>query len=95
MKTRRIYLDLFDQVDPPTAGDVLVSTRVAYLVRAARPVDSRLWDDRWNVEVVPLGDRDGRDARSAIAEAENVHRMGTYRRGERPRDFAARHGLDG
>lgn len=62
--TKRI-LDIYDPKDRPEEGMVLVEDDRNYRVVSIRPVDSRLWHDRWALEVrrmapgeeVPVGTR--------------------------------------
>lgn len=63
MKARRFYIDkvLADET-PIEAGDVLLAERVAYRVIDARPTESRIWANRWTVDVHPLGSYTSRNA---------------------------------
>lgn len=56
MKPRTMTIDHpLDMAVPVTAGDVLVSARTVYRVVASRPVESRLWGNRWSVTIVKVG----------------------------------------
>lgn len=46
----KFIFDIYDGQVPPV-GSVLVGPRNRHLVLSVRPVDSRLWHDRWSIEV--------------------------------------------
>lgn len=82
--------------DPPEVGDILVTARLVKVITDVRPVESRVWHDRWRIETRTLGPRDP----WPDAEVAEVMRVGgriiyttTYQRGEGPADVARAEGL--
>lgn len=71
----------------PDRGDVLATERAVYRVLDARPVESRIWGNRWALTCERIGDRRG-DARvpRALRGEAYVWYSTLYRRGERPQD---------
>lgn len=67
---------------PPEPGDVLVAARVAYRVTSVRPVESRVWPNRWALGVDRLGEHGGQPP--APAHGGRRWHTGRYRRGETP-----------
>lgn len=85
MRSRRLNLDLaLDDEDNPAVGDVLVSARCAYRVWEARPVDSRLWGNRWALTLRPLGPHHREPPEPAPGGRRWYSKP--YRRGEKPAD---------
>lgn len=88
MKQRSMTLDLaLDNEDPPSRGDYLTTARAAYRVVDVRPVESRVWPNRWHVELerLPYGDN---DHPPTVAEpGQRCHPTSRYARGETPADF--------
>lgn len=83
-------------------GDLYVTTRTVYRVLSTREVDSRLWHDRWRVELEFVAmNTPGVGILPAYVDESiarfgscHVHHMGSYERGEKPRDHARAHGYD-
>lgn len=82
-------------------GDLLLGPNVVHRVLAVRPVESRIWHDRWRLEVERVGRRQEILQELDRWRAESIERFGecvlvetgTYQRGETPHEYAARHGL--
>lgn len=90
----------FDRIDPdttlPEPGDVYVTARLVYLVTEVRPIESRIWHDRWRIELERIGPRDPwpRDQLAArLAVGATVHQVSTYEKGETPSTVARELGL--
>lgn len=86
-KPRRFNLDLaLDNPSNPIAGDVLVSTRAVYRITDVRPVDSRVWANRWKLTVQRIGDATNGEPNSWPTLGEGNRRWDSvpYRRGETP-----------
>lgn len=83
-------------------GDLYVTTRTVYRVLTVRPVESRKWHDRWALELEKVGERNApglewtRWAEDSTARfgSCSLHYVGSYERGETPRDFAAANGYE-
>lgn len=82
-------------------GDLLLGLSLVYRVTAVRPVESRLWHDRWMLTVERVGHRDGDLLDNLPAwKAESVElygscfvmETGAYQKGETPQDYARRVG---
>jgi hypothetical protein len=85
-KPRRFSLDLAaDEPRSPDRGDVLAGPRAAYRIIEARPVESRIWCNRWALTVERIGSRDDL-ARVPPEEYAYVWDSTPYRRGEGPSD---------
>ena len=88
-RTRRFTLDLaLDNERAPRPGDVLVSARTVRRITEARPVESRVWPNRWAIVYVDVGTatRHVPDERVELAEGCIVLTTSLYRRGEGPAD---------
>lgn len=86
MKSRRFSLDLaLDDDRPPQAGDVIVTARTVNRVTAARPVESRVWGNRWAVTVSRI-DSEGRFAAN-VEPGARCFTTTAYKRGETPAEF--------
>lgn len=91
---------IFDVMDPtgspPDVGDLLVSARLVKLVTDVRPVESRVWHDRWRVEARTLGPREPwpREAVEAALEpgARVIHTK-LHEKGVSPAQLARQLGL--
>lgn len=81
VKSRRFTFDVFDGV-APVRGAVLLSARVAYRIIESRPVDSRLWRDRWSIQVRRLAHDE------PITDEYPVMNFVPYAKGEGPSDVA-------
>jgi hypothetical protein len=94
---RRMSLDLeLDNHRAPQAGDIILGSRVAYRVTGARPVESRIWPNRWALTCRRLGPAWPPPARCPhpLDDGCLVHVTRTYRRGETPADhFGATAGV--
>ena len=101
MKPRTFTLDMaLDDHRGYNAGDYLFTARTAYEILDARPVDSKMWDNRWKVTARKIGTRsdiystlqwvdvcaDGQWERRTL-DGIGIRESLTYRRGETPRDF--------
>lgn len=77
-----------DDHEPPGHDDVLVSVQAVYRVIEVRPVESRLWPNRWHLTVVRVGDAlDGAPV-TPTGPGPSGRLFGTrrYRQGEGPAD---------
>lgn len=88
-QTRRMTLDLaLNNHHPPVLGDLLTTERAAYVITDIRPVESRVWGNRWKIELRRLPH--GSNSRPPLTVGEQrVHPTSTYARGERPADYFA------
>lgn len=77
---RDVNYDLPPGEDPPAPGDLIRSTRNRYRVLDVRPVESRVWSNRWKLTLENLGRHE--DA----PWAEGEHSFRRYRPGEGPED---------
>ena len=87
MRRRSMTLDLaLDNEDPPTAGDYLTSYAAAYRIVDVRPVESRVWPNRWRVDLerLPHGNNLGQPT---TEPGQRVHRTSRYRPGETASQF--------
>lgn len=89
MKPRSCSFDMaLDDERPPLPGDLIAGRNVVYAVSECRPVESKVWANRWRVTAVRIGTR----AQVVPAIAEHVidgarwFNMGSYRKGQRPAD---------
>jgi hypothetical protein len=48
-------LDYFDDSHRAEPGDLVTTDRLCYRVLAVRPVESRIWNDRWALTLERLG----------------------------------------
>lgn len=90
MKRRSFTLDQALENDrAPLVGDVIVSARTVRRVVDVRPVESRVWPNRWRLTVDYIGKAtNGRpDEPVAIEEGRQVITTSLYRRGEGPVEF--------
>lgn len=82
-----------DDTRAPCAGDLLVTARLVYRVTFVRPVDSRVWDNRWALTVTRLGARTGpgvwAEANAGTPEGARCWHSARYARGETPQSFYA------
>lgn len=86
----RVTLDLpLDDDRPPERGDLIVSARLVYVVLDARPVDSRVWENRWHVDLRRHGPSSG--PWPSVELGARCFRTQRYEKGETPREFFARH----
>lgn len=90
----------FDRIDERTAlpepGDVYVTARLVYLVTEVRPIESKVWHDRWRISLERVGPRDPWPTDQLAARLElgaTVHHVSTYAKGEGPADTASELGL--
>lgn len=81
VKARELYYDILDDRQPPVPGDFLQGVRARYEVTEVRPVDSRVWWNRWLLTVVRV------PSQSEPSFGRRVHPFRRYRRGEGPEDF--------
>ena len=94
MKARRFSLDLaLDDDRPPIAGDTVVTARTVNRVVEARPVESRVWGNRWKVTLHRTGERTLEDRRlcrvPATEDGARCFVTVLYRPGETPERFFA------
>lgn len=94
----RLTLDLLEEgQDPPQVGDLIISARLVRIITDVRPVESRVWHDRWQLELRTLGPRHPYPAEAvaaAVPEGAKVIEVGPYyRRGEGPADRSRERGL--
>lgn len=81
-------LDCAPGSPPPQVGDVLVKPRKKYRITEVRPIESRVWPNRWKVTMVESGLSGGH-----ICWWDPYDRRWTcfhttsYRRGEGPVEF--------
>jgi hypothetical protein len=88
MKRRTMTLDLApDNEEPPSLGDVVTTARAAYEVVDVRPVESRVWSNRWRLELgrLPSGSND--DPPLPRRGGARTHSTSTYAKGETPAQF--------
>lgn len=79
-----------DDLRPPAEGDYVATARTGYRVTEVRPVESRLWPNRWRLTVVKIGSADL--ARLAARnDGTFLHESGTYQ-GVPVREWWAAHG---
>jgi ribosomal protein S18 acetylase RimI-like enzyme len=90
----------YDRIDAdtvlPEPGDVYVTARLVYLVVAVRPVESKVWHDRWRIELERIGPRDPwprEQLADRLADGARCHYVSRYERGETPSDAARAAGL--
>lgn len=75
---------------PPQPGDYVLTARHAYQVTGARPVDSRVWCNRWTLDVEFVGLRTARPELDRsfdlglMWEGGRVFTSTRYARGETP-----------
>lgn len=90
-------LDLIEPgQDPPEPGDLLVTARLVKVITDVRPVESRVWHDRWRIETRTLGPRDPWPTEAVAAAVRPGARCiwtTLYQRGEGPADRARASGL--
>lgn len=88
MKPRRMTIDLApDDTKPPKPGDVVLTARTMNRVVASRPIDSRIWCNRWHVTLDRLSSGGDISGLGALAKGgARVFRTRPYLRGERPQD---------
>lgn len=89
MKARRMTFDLaLDDQRSPERGDVLATERAVYRILDARPVESRIWGNRWALTCERIGDRSDvrRLTRPMRGSGHRLWYSTLYRRGERPQD---------
>ncbi len=91
MKLRRFTYDLeLDNPRSPVAGDLCMSARALYRITEARPVDSRLWGNRWALTCQRIGVPDDLDQHlPAVAHDGTLWRFGRYQKGQTPQQFFA------
>lgn len=108
MSVRRFNYDLeLDNPRAPQPGDIMVGARVAYRIVEARPVESRVWGNRWKLTVRRVGPSprgDGVDEWDLFRLQHYCYpsdppdgwvyewSFSNYARGERPADYFARNG---
>lgn len=90
----------YDRIDATTAlpepGDVYVTARLVYVVTEVRPIESRVWHDRWRIELERVGPRDPWPTEQLAGRLEpgaTVHHVSRYERGETPSSVAVELGL--
>lgn len=94
-----MILDMIDPDNdgPPQVGDVVVTARLVRIITEVRPVESRIWHDRWHLTLQKVGPVDPWPTEALaplLADGVRVHRLGPlYRRGEGPADVARSLGL--
>lgn len=88
MKRRSMTLDLaLDNEHPPSVGDYLTTARAAYLVVDVRPVESRVWPNRWRLDLEPLPSGSNDDPPTLTRDGQRVHPTSRYAKGETPAQF--------
>lgn len=93
MTTHRF--DRFDEQRPlPEPGDVYLTERIVYKVLRIRPIESRIWHDRWSVTLERICRRADWNYQWDV-EGARVHYVVTYKKGEGPRDFERRSESEG
>lgn len=90
----------YDRIDGdtelPEPGDAYVTARTLYVVTNVRPIESRVWHDRWRIELERIGQRGpaGWEALHARLEpGARCHRVDRYEKGETPSSVALELGL--
>ena len=89
---RRFSLDLaLDDPRSPVAGDVLTTARNVYRITEARPVDSRVWGNRWKLTLRLVGTLANENTWPTV-NAENetgarVWHSSRYAKGETPQQY--------
>lgn len=81
--------------DVPNAGDLLVSTRVVYRIVDVREVESRVWSNRWRLDVHRVGLRTEVNVAALLHDGELALHTGCYRKGEKPAEWFARQRAEG
>lgn len=88
---RRFTLDQALDSDPPQPGDLLAGPASVYRIHDVRPVDSRIWPERWKLDVERLDDgtlaHRHQLLRTGAARGDRLHAFTNYRPGERPADY--------
>jgi len=80
--TRTFVMDLaLDEDQPPQPGDRVGTARAHYTVVASRPVESRVWPNRWHLTL-----RRTDPPRVPPLDGTRYFPTRAYRRGERPDD---------
>lgn len=76
----------------PRPGDVLLTARTVQRVVDARPVESRVWANRWRLTVHSAGTATNHVPDEPVVVPEGCERIVTevYRRGETPAEFFAK-----
>lgn len=91
-RTRTFTLDLPPGDDrPPVAGDLLLSTRTAYFVSEVRPVDSKVWCNRFALIVRPLGPYRPEHVK-LMERTGRIHRSGSYPKNMTVAEWWRQHG---
>lgn len=91
-----IYDIITPGTEPPAVGDILVSARLVRIVTDVRPVESRVWHDRWRIELRRLGPVKPwptEAVQQAIDAGGQLRHAYSYRSGEGPADVARQNGL--
>jgi len=87
MKRRSMTLDLaLDNEDPPARGDYLTTYSAAYRIVDVRPVESRVWPNRWRLDLERLPTGNNLDQPDP-GPGHRCHRSSRYRPGETPSQF--------
>lgn len=91
MKQRRYTLDLpLTNVRPPQAGDLLCTARTVNRVTDSRPVESRIWPNRWKITAVRVAERSIEERAASrypsVPDGAHCFVSQPYRRGEGPID---------
>lgn len=89
--TRRTFDLPLEEPSSPCRGDLMIGPRLIHEVLDARPVDSRLWANRWSLEVRAVTTVDELDPRlgvyALLGDGCRTWYWRRYRRGERPAEF--------
>lgn len=85
--------DVLDGAEAPKRGDILrpgwIGGVAWYRVLDVRPVESRIWHDRWRLTVVRV-DPDATRRGEGVADGARLIACTPYEKGEGPRELAAR-----
>jgi hypothetical protein len=74
-----------DDPRTPERGDIMYSARLVYEVLDARPVESKIWTNRWRLDVRRVGPRTAETVVVPRPGAQAWHTR-LYQRGETPAD---------
>lgn len=86
-KLRQFTMDMHpDDELPPVPGDLMTTARKAYEVVESRPVESRVWCNRWKITLRPLDRGSNDDPPHLSREGQRWFPTTAYRRGETPLD---------
>ena len=87
----RFTLDMAaDDDHPPAIGDLMTTQRLVYLVTGVREIDSRVWCNRWAIDLRRLGPiADLVEIRRQHPDGD-IRRTTRYAKGEGPAEFFGR-----